>query len=129
MNKLFCTIVGFATALLLVPSPGLANESETQQIGFQKIHKTEVTIRQFAEFADETGFKTEAEKKGGGFEWGFGWVRKSGWTFRQPNGVKPESLDLPAVHITWHEANAYCRWVDGRLPTVQEWKIAAYTET
>ena len=129
MNVWPKNMIGLVVALPLLVSVALANESETQKIGFQKIDKTEVSTRQFAEFADQTGFKTEAEKKGGGFEWGFGWVRKEGWSFRKPNGVTPVSLDLPAVHLTWHEANAYCRWVDGRLPTVQEWRIAAYTET
>ncbi len=130
MNRMLFRLIRLGTAvLLLMPHVGLANDDNRQKIGFQEIDRTEVTIRQFTTFADETGLKTEAEKKGGGFEWGFGWVRKPGWTFRKPNGVLPKSLDWPAVHITWHEASAYCRWAGGRLPTVQEWKIAAYTET
>jgi sulfatase modifying factor 1 len=109
-----------AALMPLMSLSSLANESETQKIGFQKIDRTEVTIRQFTEFADQTGLKTEAEKPGGGFEWGFGWVRRPGWTFRKPIGVTPKSLDVPAMHITWQEASAYCNWVDGCLPTVQE---------
>jgi formylglycine-generating enzyme required for sulfatase activity len=31
----------------------------------------------------------------------------------------------PAVHVSWHEAQAYCEWQDGRLPTFDEWRLAA----
>lgn len=33
--------------------------------------------------------------------------------------------DSPIRNITWHEAQAFCKWVNGRLPTVTEWVYAA----
>lgn len=33
--------------------------------------------------------------------------------------------DHPVVNLTWDEAQAYCGWMDGRLPTEEQWEYAA----
>ncbi len=91
------------------------------------IDRTEVTIGQFDRYVRATGITTRAEKEGGGFEYGAGWERRPGWSWRKPDGLTT-SADMPAVHLDFAEAQAYCRWVGGRLPTGVEWRQAGFTE-
>jgi sulfatase modifying factor 1 len=98
-----------------------------QRIGTFAIDRTEVTVGQFRAFVTATGLITRAERDGGGQVYEAGWVRKPGWTWKTPFGA-PAAGDEPAVHVTFDEARAYCRWAGKRLPTDAEWVEAAYTE-
>jgi len=98
-----------------------------QPVGAFAIARTETTVGQFRRFAAATGTVTQAERSGGGEVYEAGWVKKAGWNWRSPFGV-PATDDEPAVHLTFDEAQAFCRWAGGRLPTDAEWASAAYTE-
>lgn len=78
-----------------------ATPPDRVQLGRIAIDRTEVTIAQFARFAQATGTVTRAEIEGGGFEFDGGWQRRPGWSWRTPDGVAPASTQLPLslIHI------------------------------
>lgn len=104
-----------------------AAAAEMQPVGRFAIDRTEVTVGRFAAFVAATGTVTEAERAGGGQVYEAGWTKKAGWTWKTPFG-RPASADEPAVHVTYAEAVAFCRWAGKRLPTDAEWMEAAHTE-
>jgi len=108
-------------------SAASAASSDAVAVGAFRIDRTEVTVARFAAFLAASGRTSTAEREGGGFEWGAGWERRPGWSFRAPSG-RPARPDDPAAHVSWFEARDFCAWAGGRLPTRDEWAEAAYTE-
>ncbi len=123
MKRFFTFIFCFLT----LGGMTVAQAEDMQPIRSFAIEKTEVSIEQFARFAQATGFVSSAEKAGGGSTYEGGWVQRKGWTWRTPFGL-PANGKEPAVHITYPEAKAYCQWAGKRLPTDAEWLEAAHTE-
>lgn len=92
--------------------------------------KTPVTVQQYRQFVQKTGYQTEAEALGSASVYDFKeqkWVLIKGAYWEYPLGkMYPKAAAKhPVTQVSWNDAQAYCQWTNKRLPTVLEWEYAA----
>ena len=90
-----------------------------------------VSNGEFMEFVEAGGYRERKYWEDAGWEF-IGsngiiapkhWERRADgeWITRSMDHVEEVNPRRPVVHVCWHEALAYCRFVGKRLPTEAEW--------
>ena len=98
------------------------------------IARTEVTVAEFRRFVQVSGHRPRAVRRGHSLvydERGGNFVRRSGVDWRHDYLGKPAADDMPVLHVSAKDAEAYARWLSERsgqryrLPSEAEFEYAA----
>ncbi|MBN1532710.1 MAG: SUMF1/EgtB/PvdO family nonheme iron enzyme [Spirochaetes bacterium] len=106
-------------------------------LGGFSMGRRHITCREFRVFVESAPYLTESERRGWGWTWEEGWLKREGLSWRRPFGNEHDGVfrngdsDLPVLQVSWNDAAAFCRWVSNmrgrpvRLPMEAEWEAFA----
>jgi gamma-glutamyl hercynylcysteine S-oxide synthase len=102
------------------PEQGFAydNERPRHEVELDSflIDRTPVTNAAYMQFMQETGAEPPMYWQPDG---------EGGWVRTAMARTEPVDPELPVIHVSWHEADAFAKWAGKRLPTEPEWEAAA----
>ncbi len=132
-----------ATRWQLGSTPGafvFDNEKWAHEIALPEfeIDAQPVSWAQFGEFVEDGGYDERRHWSEAGWTWLTREARRTPrYVDQMRQGVLQHRfgrlvrvpLAQPVVHVSWHEADAWCRWAGRRLPSEVEWEAAALQGT
>ena len=115
------------------------NEQPRHQVYLQpySLASRLITNGEYLNFIEDGGYQNSQLWLSDGWNWIIAndikqplyWSKESDiWREFTLHGVRPLDPNLPVVHVSYFEADAYARWANARLPTEAEWEhLAAQT--